>query len=219
MSADEAIAQLEKNDSAGVERLVEWLRIPSISTDPEYRDQTRAAAQWVVDQLRELGMDSSLKETGTKDAPGHPIVWATCDGAPGYKGPHVLFYGHYDVQPPDPLELWESPPFEPVIKPAERDGPDERVVARGAVDDKGQVAAFIEALRAWREGAGAIPIKFTVLIEGEEESGSVNLEQFLRDNADELKKADFCLISDTGMLGRGKPAITYGVRGDRKSVV
>lgn len=213
MSVEAARKQLKSNDSESIQRLIEWLRIPSVSTDPAHREQTRAAGQWVVDQLAELGVDGSLKETGAPDAPGHPIVWAHHPGPKEYTGPHVLFYGHYDVQPPDPLELWDSPPFDPVIKPAIEGGPDERVVARGAVDDKGQVAMFLEALRAWKEGAGEIPIRLTVLIEGEEESGSANLDQFLRDNADELKKADVCLISDTGMLGRGKPAITYGVRG------
>ncbi|MEO0484099.1 MAG: M20/M25/M40 family metallo-hydrolase, partial [Planctomycetota bacterium] len=139
-------------------------------------------------------------------------------GSAGYRGPHVLFYGHYDVQPADPIELWESGPFEPVVKPADGAGPDavgERIVARGACDDKGQVATFLEALRAWKDvtGEAAGGVRFTVLLEGEEESGSVNLERFVQAHKGRLGECDVCLISDTGMLGRGKPAITYGVRG------
>src|SRR5690606_27128354 len=119
--------------------------------------------------------------------------------------------------PPDPLELWKSPPFDPVIVPADPgtpgEVPGERIVARGAVDDKGQVASFLEALRAWKSTAGAIQIKLTVLLEGEEESGSVHLDQFLEANADHLRTCDIVVISDTGMLGRRAPAVTYGVRG------
>jgi len=206
---------LKSQESKSVERLMEWLRIPSISTDPEYRDETRKAAQWCVEQLNAAGINAELRETGTADAPGHPIVWAQHEGDADYDGPHVLFYGHYDVQPPDPLELWESPPFEPVIVPAEQgdDAPGERIVARGAVDDKGQVSAFLEAMRAWKETHGSVPMKLTVLIEGEEECGSVNLDKFVEDNDAALREADICVISDTGMLGRGRPAITYGVRG------
>jgi len=212
-SATDVIEKLKQNRPDAIERLIEWLRIPSVGTDPAHREDTRKAGQWAVDRLREVGIDAELRETGTPDAPGAPIVWAQHPGDDGYDGPHVLFYGHYDVQPADPLELWESPPFEPVIKPAEKDGPGERVVARGAADDKGQVAMFLEALRAWKEATGSVPIRLTILIEGEEESGSVNLERFIEENSAELKKADFCLISDTGMPGVDQPAITYGVRG------
>jgi len=204
---------LSSNLDAGVQRLIDWLRIPSVGTDPKHAQDTRDAGQWAVDRLREIGIDAELRETGTKDKPGAPIVWAEHAGSADYTGPHVLFYGHYDVQPADPIDLWESAPFEPVIKPAVAGGPGERVVARGASDDKGQVAMFLEALRAWKESTGEVPVKLTILIEGEEESGSVNLENFIRDNAETLKKADFCLISDTGMPGVEQPAITYGVRG------
>ncbi len=212
-TATDVADHLSSQTDAGVERLIEWLRIPSVGTDPAHKQDTRDAGQWAVDRLREIGIDAELRETGTADKPGAPIVWAQHPGSAGYKGPHVLFYGHYDVQPADPLELWESAPFEPVIKPAEAGGPGERVVARGASDDKGQVALFLEALRAWKESAGEVPIKLTILIEGEEESGSVNLENFIKENADDIKQADFCLISDTGMPGVEQPAITYGVRG------
>ncbi|MEM1422697.1 MAG: M20/M25/M40 family metallo-hydrolase [Planctomycetota bacterium] len=215
--AERVIERLEGDRASAVERLIEWLKIPSISTDPAYREQAREAAVWCADRLREAGLEPQLRETGTPDAPGHPIVWAYHEGPADHKGPHVVFYGHYDVQPPDPIELWDSAPFEPVVMPAEagdpRDVPGERVVARGAVDDKGQVAGFLEAIRAWHAEHGGLPIRLTVLIEGEEESGSVNLERFVEQEKAHLSTCDVCVISDTGMLGRGQPAITTGVRG------
>ncbi|MCW5753603.1 MAG: M20/M25/M40 family metallo-hydrolase [Phycisphaeraceae bacterium] len=202
------------NEQAGIDRLLDWLRIPSISTDPAYAADCRRAALWAAEHLRASGLAVEIHETGTPDKPGHPIVLATSPGEQDYRGPHVLFYGHYDVQPADPLDLWESPPFEPVVLPASGKHP-ARIVARGAVDDKGQVMMFLEALRAWKETTGKVAggARFTVMLEGEEESGSVNLERYLRERASRLETCDVCLISDTGMLGRGKPAITYGVRG------
>lgn len=205
---------LESNERSCVDRLFDWLRIPSVSTDPKHSGDVRKAAQWAAEHLKSSGLSVELRETGTKEKPGHPIVWATCNQ--NAKGPHVLFYGHYDVQPADPLELWESGPFEPVIKPADaKSGVGERIVARGSCDDKGQVMMFLDALRAWKDAGGKVGggVKISVLLEGEEESGSVNLERYLHEHADELKMCDFCLISDTGMLGRTQPAITYGVRG------
>lgn len=214
-SASPVVSALAQREKASIDRLLEWLRIPSISTDPKFAGDTRKAAEWCAEQLRLAGLNAELRETGTPGTPGHPIVWATTPGPAGYQGPHVLFYGHYDVQPPDPLDLWENPPFEPVIKPAVGgpDEPGERIVARGACDDKGQVATFVEALRAWKDVAGGCPIRLSVLIEGEEESGSVNLARYLSEHEQELAQADICVISDTGMLRRGMPAITYGVRG------
>ena len=213
----DVVKALAAQEKAAIGRLVDWLRIPSVSTDPAHKQDCVKAAEWAAAQLGEAGIDASLRPTGTPDSPGHPIVWAHHAGPEGYQGPHVLFYGHYDVQPPDPLELWKSPPFDPVIVPAEPgkagEVPGERIVARGAVDDKGQVASFLEALRAWKSTAGAIPIKLTVLLEGEEESGSVHLDQFLEANADHLRTCNIVVISDTGMLGRKAPAVTYGVRG------
>lgn len=217
MPADHVLAWLAQNEKPAVDRLVEWLRIPSISTDPTYAGQCRRAAEWCAEHLKDSGFRVEVRETGDPKAgiKGHPIVMAFAEGDPAYKGPHVLFYGHYDVQPVDPIELWESPPFEPARKPAVPGGPGERLVARGAVDDKGQVMTFLEAMRAWKETTGktAGGARITVLIEGEEESGSANLERFVLDHKRDLDPCDVCLISDTGMLGRGKPAITYGVRG------
>lgn len=223
MSTSAAMDHLHAAADASVSRLVDWLKIPSISTDPQYANDCRRAADWAADQLRECGLSAEVCPTGDPAHPGdlskgggHPIVLAHSPGDASYAGPHVLFYGHYDVQPVDPVSLWESPPFEPVIREA-RAGEEggTRVVARGAVDDKGQVSTFLEALRAWKAATGkpAGGVKFTVLLEGEEETGSVNLESFVRSRKKQLSECDVCLISDTGMLGRGKPAITYGVRG------
>ncbi|MAY73362.1 MAG: hypothetical protein CMJ31_01310 [Phycisphaerae bacterium] len=211
---DPALAWLDDNDKASIDRLCDWLRIPSVGTDPAHDADTARAAEWCAEHLRGSGFDVEVAPTAKDGRRGQPIVLAHSPGAADYTGPHVLFYGHYDVQPADPVELWESPPFEPVIKPASgKVG--ERVVARGAVDDKGQVAGFLEAMRAIKEGTGEVGggVKWTILIEGEEESGSVNLEAFVAARKDTLGKCDVCLISDTGMLGRGRPAITYGVRG------
>lgn len=214
MSTQDALNWLKEHEDESIERLMQWLSIPSIGTDPSYDEHTRAAGQWACEHLRHSGFSVELRETGTPEDPGHPIVMAHCEGSDDYTGPHVLFYGHYDVQPVDPIELWESDPFLPVRKPAEG-AIGERIVARGACDDKGQVMMFLEAMRAVFETSGLAGggVKFTVMLEGEEESGSVNLENFVRDHRDELAKTDVCVISDTGMLGRGRPAITYGVRG------
>ncbi len=216
MGVSEAMGWVEKNERAGIDRLMDWLRIPSVGTDPACDKQTREAAHWAGEHLKASGFEVELMPTGDPVDSGKPIVLGQCAGAEGYGGPHILFYGHYDVQPADPLELWESSPFEPVIKAAEAGGvPGERIVARGACDDKGQVMMFLEAMRGWFEATGvpAGGVRMTVLLEGEEESGSVNLDRFVREQKEMLGKADVCLISDTGMLGRGRPAITYGVRG------
>jgi acetylornithine deacetylase/succinyl-diaminopimelate desuccinylase-like protein len=212
---ESVLANLEKSQPQSIARLIDWLKIPSISTDPAYKPQVRQAADWAAAQLRELGFKVEVLDTGKPAGSGHPIVLASIAAGPGYKGAHVLFYGHYDVQPVDPVDLWESPPFEPVIKPAVPGGAGERIVARGAVDDKGQVMMFVEACRAWKQASGHATngAAFTVLLEGEEESGSVNLEPFVAAHKGELSKCNVVLISDTGMLGRDRPAITYGVRG------
>ncbi|MBX3386068.1 MAG: M20/M25/M40 family metallo-hydrolase [Phycisphaeraceae bacterium] len=215
-TASKVLDTLAADRPGQIERLIDWLKIPSISTDPAYRDHTRRAAAWAAEHLCGAGLKVELMETGGIGTDGvgsgHPVVLGTAN--PDAPGPHILFYGHYDVQPADPLELWESGPFEPVIRPAEGEV-GERIVARGACDDKGQVATFLEALRAWYgvTGKPAGGVRMTVLLEGEEESGSVNLDRFLEQHADRFRSCDACLISDTGMLGRERPAITYGVRG------
>jgi acetylornithine deacetylase/succinyl-diaminopimelate desuccinylase-like protein len=204
----ETIAAVLRHADASLEasrgRLFDLLRIPSISAQPAHRADCERAATWVRDQLAGLGFEAHVRPTG-----GHPVVVAHHPGPAGYSGPHVLFYGHYDVQPVDPVELWTSPPFEPQLV----DGPrGKRFVARGAVDDKGQAMMFVEAMRAWKDVAGGIPARVTMLIEGEEEVGSPSLEPFLAANNDALA-ADLALISDTGMWDVDTPAITTRLRG------
>lgn len=184
-------------------RLFELLRIPSVSTDPAHTDDCRAAARWCADALGEIGFEASVRDTH-----GHPMVVG--HAGRGVPGPHVLFYGHYDVQPPDPLDKWETPPFEPRRAKA-ADGRD-IIVARGASDDKGQLMTFLEAARAFVEAEGEIPLPVTVLLEGEEECGSKSLEPFLAANEDELR-ADVALVCDTAMWNAETPAITSMLRG------
>ncbi len=212
VNAANAIQWLNDNEEACIGRLMDWLKIPSISTDPAYKADVQTAAEFARHHLAESGLDVEIMPTGDPAGAGHPVVLAQCPGSPDYAGPHVLFYGHYDVQPVDPIDLWDNPPFEPVLQ---GEGDTRRIVARGASDDKGQVSMFLEALRAWKECGGPVAggVRMTVLLEGEEESGSVNLERFVQQNAATLGKCDVCVISDTGMLRRGRPAITYGVRG------
>ncbi|WP_340108731.1 dipeptidase [Pikeienuella sp. HZG-20] len=197
---DAVLAHLDSDRDAAIERLFAFLRIKSVSTDSAYKDECRKAAEWLVADLRGIGFDASLRET-----PGHPMVVAHSGG----EGPHLLFYGHYDVQPVDPLNLWTAPPFEPVIAEGAQ-GPEIR--ARGASDDKGQVMTFIEACRAWKARTGKLPANITLLFEGEEESGSPSLIPFLQENAEELK-AELALVCDTGMWDAETPAISTMLRG------
>jgi acetylornithine deacetylase/succinyl-diaminopimelate desuccinylase-like protein len=201
---DPVLKKAEANFKSSVDRLIDLLKIPSVSTDPAFDVDTKRAADWLVDDLRKMGFNASAEKTI-----GHPMVVGHHPGPKGYQGPTLLYYGHYDVQPADPLELWESPPFEPVIKKSQHG---EKVVARGAVDDKGQVMTFIEAFRAWHEVHGTLPVPVTVMIEGEEESGSKSLEPFLNANKKKLE-ADVCIVSDTGMWDHDTPAITTMLRG------
>jgi acetylornithine deacetylase/succinyl-diaminopimelate desuccinylase-like protein len=195
---DHADAHMEDS----LARLFDLVRIPSVSTVPAHAGDCRAAARWLADQLAGLGFEASVRPTG-----GHPMVVAHQTDP---TGPHVLFYGHYDVQPVDPLELWDTDPFEPVLRPAP-DG-DTHIVGRGASDDKGQLLTFIEACRAWKAVTGRLPIKVSMLFEGEEESGSASLGPFLRETADELR-ADVMMVCDTDMWDRNTPAITTMLRG------
>jgi acetylornithine deacetylase/succinyl-diaminopimelate desuccinylase-like protein len=199
-------AVLDKIDAdldQSLERLFEFLRIQSISTDPAYRDQCRSAAEYVAKDLSKIGFDTSIRPTG-----GHPIVVGK--GGPGGKAPHVLFYGHYDVQPVDPLDFWEAPPFAPRIATL----PDGRkiIVARGACDDKGQAMTFVEACRAFAAVTGQLPLPITMMIEGEEECGSKHLFGFVKDNADEFK-LDLALVCDTSMWDPTTPMVTTSLRG------
>lgn len=198
---DAVLQKLDEGLDGALDRLMALLRIPSISTDPAHAGDVRAAAEWLRDELAGLGFQASVRDTT-----GHPMVVARSQ--PGGARP-LLFYGHYDVQPVDPLSLWDSPPFEPRIE----DTPDGKVIrARGASDDKGQLMTFIEAFRAWREVHGELPSDLILLLEGEEESGSPSLRPFLHENADELR-ASLAMICDTELFGGSRPAIVTQLRG------
>jgi acetylornithine deacetylase/succinyl-diaminopimelate desuccinylase-like protein len=199
---DAVLTHIDANLDASLERLFALLRIRSISTDPAYAGACRAAADWLARDLASIGFAATAHPTA-----GHPIVVAH-DRAAG--GPSALFYGHYDVQPVDPLDLWDHDPFEPFIE-TRADGT-KAIRARGASDDKGQVMTFVEACRAWKAVTGALPLGVTLLIEGEEESGGEHLPPFMKAHADELR-ADIGLICDTGMWDRRTPAITTMLRG------
>jgi acetylornithine deacetylase/succinyl-diaminopimelate desuccinylase-like protein len=199
---ENVLAKIDANLDSSLGRLFKLLEIKSISTDPAYAADCAAAAQWLVDDLKSLGFEASLRPT-----PGHPMIVAQ-GKAPRPDVPHVLFYGHYDVQPPDPLDLWETPPFEPRLADV---ATGKQIVARGVADDKGQLMTFVEACRAFKE-TGGLPCNITILLEGEEETGSPSLPGFLAANKEELK-ADLALVCDTGMWDRATPAITIMLRG------
>src|SRR5216684_3912952 len=189
-----------------LERLFALLRIKSISADPAFAGDCKAAADHLAKDIASLGFATEVRPTA-----GHPAIVAKPNGgAKGNGRPHVLFYGHYDVQPVDPLNLWHRPPFEPAVA-THADGR-KIIVARGAEDDKGQLMTFVEACRAWKSVTGSLPVDVTIVIEGEEEIGSKNFVPFLEANKDDLK-ADFALVCDTGMWDPNTPAITTSLRG------
>lgn len=203
-SLDAVLARIDENLPQSLDRLMALLRIPSISTDPAYKADCARAAEHLAADLAALGFTARAAAT-----PGHPMVVA--HGGEGRR--HLLFYGHYDVQPVDPLELWDRPPFDPEVQ----DTPKGRVIrARGASDDKGQLMTFIEACRAWKEVHGTLPGKLTIFLEGEEESGSPSLIPFLEQHRDELS-CDLALICDTGLFEGATPAITTMLRGLAKA--
>lgn len=199
---DQILSHIDATIDARLERLFELIRIPSVSTDPSYAADVARAADWLAATLRDMGADASVRPTI-----GHPMVVGHLPGPED--APHVLFYGHYDVQPADPLELWETDPFEPVLKPVEGDT---HIVARGASDDKGALMTFVEACRAYVETQGTLPIRVSFLFEGEEESGSRSLPGFLETSARELD-CDVILVCDTDMWDRETPAVTTMFRG------
>jgi acetylornithine deacetylase/succinyl-diaminopimelate desuccinylase-like protein len=202
MSIDAVLAKIDQDLPAATERLLDLLRIPSISTDPAFKADCDTAADWLVADLESLGITASKRPT-----PGHPMVVGHVDGAAD--APHLLFYGHYDVQPVDPLDLWDRDPFDPEVQ----DTPKGKVIrGRGSSDDKGQLMTFVEACRAWKAVHGTLPCRITFFFEGEEESGSPSLVPFMQDNKDELS-ADIALICDTGLFESVVPAITTMLRG------
>lgn len=201
MSLDAVLARIDETLSEALDRLMALLRIPSISTDPAFAADCARAADWLAEDLRGLGFTAASRPT-----PGHPMVVGHGGGGDGR---HLLFYGHYDVQPVDPLTLWDRDPFDPEIQDTAKG----RVIrGRGSSDDKGQLMTFLEACRAWKAVHGTLPGKLTIFLEGEEESGSPSLIPFMRDNAAELR-ADIALICDTGLFDDQTPAITTMLRG------
>ncbi|HZZ26810.1 MAG TPA: dipeptidase [Pirellulales bacterium] len=189
---------LAANSGRFEDELCQLLRIPSVSADSKHKPDVRSAAGWVLKQFQSMGLKAELIETA-----GHPLVYAESPPVPGALT--VLVYGHYDVQPPDPLDQWISPPFEPT----RRNG---NLYARGATDDKGQMFTHVKSAEAWLKTAGQLPVQLKFLIEGEEEVGSENLYTFIDSAADKLR-CDVAVISDCSQFGPGQPAITYGLRG------
>ncbi len=201
MSLSPVLNRIDSDLDGAVDRLLALLRIPSISTDPDYKASCDKAADWLVADLESLGATVSKRPT-----PGHPMVVGEIPG----DGPHLLFYGHYDVQPVDPLELWHRDPFDPELQDTEKG---KVIRGRGASDDKGQLMTFVEACRAWKAEHGKLPCKITFFFEGEEESGSPSLVPFLEANKDELAQPDVALICDTGLFDTETPAVTTMLRG------
>jgi acetylornithine deacetylase/succinyl-diaminopimelate desuccinylase-like protein len=196
---DNVIDFINVNRERYLEELKAFLAIPSISALPQHAPDVKRCADWCADEMRRIG----LQNVRLVDTPGNPVVYGDWLGATG--APTVLFYGHYDVQPVDPLELWESPPFEATV----RDG---EIYARGSADDKGQVFMHFKAIEAHLKQNGALPVNIKIILEGEEEVGSVNLDTFIREHKGELA-ADVVVISDSPMFARGIPSICYGLRG------
>ena len=182
-----------------VDELKQYLAIPSVSALPQHQADVRRAAEWSADHMRGIG----LENVRLFDTPGNPIVYGEWLNAPG--APTILFYGHYDVQPVDPVDLWESPPFEATVRENE-------IYARGAADDKGQVFMHFKAIEAHMKQAGRLPLNIKVFLEGEEEVGSLHLDEFVRQNKS-LLAADVVVISDSAMFAREIPSICYGLRG------
>lgn len=204
--AGAVLAVADSTRTAALERLFELLRFPSVATDPSFHGACREAAEWLAGLMRGMGLETALRQTT-----GQPVVVATSapHGLPS-RAPHVLFYGHYDVQPADPLDLWDSPPFEPVIRKG-KDGKN-RIFARGACDDKGQLMTFLEATRAWLSVHGQLPFRLTVLLEGDEEGDSTHLDRFLAQNRRDFP-VDVAFVCDTGAWDAETPAINVMLRG------
>lgn len=198
------LARADANLESSLNTLFDLVRVPSISTDPAHKADCRRAAELLANYLTGLGFDASVRDTI-----GHPMVVAHHEG-PSPDAPHFLFYGHYDVQPVDPLHLWDHPPFEPAIREGAKG---QKIISgRGTCDDKAQLLTFVEAVRAYKEVHGALPARISIIFEGEEECGSPSARPFLEANKDELK-ADYVLVCDTGMWDDDTPSICAGLRG------
>ncbi len=209
-ATQKVLATIDRNFDASMARLFDFLRFPSVGTEPVHAADCQRAAQWLKDMFDGIGFATSIHPTT-----GQPVVVARYEPPKAAVAgmahvPHVLFYGHYDVQPADPLELWTTPPFSPRVAKG-KDGRD-CIFARGAADDKGQVMTFAEATRAWLSEAGSLPFRLTLLIEGDEEGDAAHLDRFVAANKD-LLSADVALVCDTGMWDPQTPAIVTALRG------
>lgn len=198
-SSDDVFAHIQRRSAIALDQLQRYLRIPSVSTDPVYRDDVLRCCDFLVDAMRGAGLDARRIDTD-----GNPLAYGEWCAAPGR--PTVLFYGHYDVQPPEPFDEWRHPPFEAVIE-------DDHLIARGATDDKGQSFAHLMAVAAMLEERGELPVNVKIIVEGEEESGGTALETFVREDAGRLLACDAVVVSDGAMAGPGRPSLLYGIRG------
>jgi acetylornithine deacetylase/succinyl-diaminopimelate desuccinylase-like protein len=195
----DVLARIDAEKERYLEELKDYIRIPSISTDPDYKHEVLRASEFLVGKLREAGLEAERIETA-----GHPLVYAEWMGAPGK--PTVLFYGHYDVQPVDPIELWRNPPFEPTVE-------GDKLVARGATDDKGQSYTHVKGVAAMLAERGSLPVNVKFLVEGEEEAGGQAIEEYVRKDAGQRLKADCVVVSDTSLYAPGQPSLIYGLKG------
>src|SRR6185369_8901661 len=198
--SQDVLARIEAEKEGYLEELKDFIRIPSISTDPDFKGEVLRASEFLLGKLREAGLTAERIET----AGHHPLVYAEWLGAPGK--PTVLFYGHYDVQPVDPIELWRNPPFEPTVE-------GDKLVARGATDDKGQSFAHVKAVAAMLKERGKLPVNVKFLIEGEEEAGGEAIDRYVREDGGKRLKADAVMISDSSLFAPDQPSLVYGLRG------
>jgi acetylornithine deacetylase/succinyl-diaminopimelate desuccinylase-like protein len=195
----DVLARIETEKESYLEELKEYIRIPSISTDPDFKDDVLRAGDFLVGKMREAGLTAERIDTA-----GHPLVYGEWLGAPGQ--PTVLFYGHYDVQPVDPIELWRHPPFEPTVE-------GDKLVARGATDDKGQSYAHVKAVAALLAERGRLPVNVKFLVEGEEEAGGQAIDEYVKKDGGQRLKADAVVISDSSLFAPGRPSLIYGLKG------
>ncbi|HEX9671296.1 MAG TPA: dipeptidase [Thermoanaerobaculia bacterium] len=201
MSQDsrDVLERIEREKEGYLAELKDYIRIPSISTDPEYKGEVLRCSEWLLGKLRDAGLQAEKIETA-----GNPLVYAEWNGVPGK--PTVLFYGHYDVQPVDPVDLWRHPPFEPTVE-------GDKLYARGATDDKGQSYCHVKGVAAHLAERGSLPVNVKFIVEGEEESGGAAIEKFVREDAGRKLAADAVVVSDTSMYGPGQPSLIYGLKG------
>ncbi len=195
----DVLGRIDAEKETYLAELKDYLRIPSISTDPQYSGDVRRAAEFLRGKMAAAGLAAEVIETA-----GHPLVYGEWLGAPG--APTLLFYGHYDVQPVDPVDLWRNPPFEPVVE-------GDKLVARGATDDKGQSYSHVKAVQALLAERGKLPVNVKFLVEGEEEAGGQAIDRYVREDGGKRLACDAVVISDSSLYGPGQPSLIYGLKG------